>query len=92
MKNRKQFNKNIASFQIIQEKIVRTLGEIEACMMMALRVADLYIKKQATPGQITMTKAIASKLAHSASAIAREMMGGNGILIENRAIKHLMDA
>lgn len=39
-----------------------------------------------------MTKAMASKLAHQASLVAREVMGGNGILLENRAIKNLADA
>lgn len=40
---------------------------------------------------ITMTKAYSTKIALEAAMIARECMGGNGILIENKVIKMVMD-
>lgn len=43
VRNRNQFGKKVIQFQIIQEKLLRTIAEIESTMMLALRVASLYL-------------------------------------------------
>ena len=42
-------------------------------------------------GQASRAKAACTRLARENVALARECMGGNGILLENKAIKHMMD-
>lgn len=42
-------------------------------------------------GQVAMTKAHCSRVAREVCAVAREVMGGDGILIQNKTIKSLMD-
>ena len=55
------------------------------------RVSQLYEKGEATMGQIAMTKAHCTKEAREIIATSREILGGNGILLENKIIRHMMD-
>ena len=88
---RQQFGKPIAGYQLIQEKLVRALAQIESIMLLCHRVAYLYQRGHAQMGQIAMTKAQCSRVAREVCALAREIMGGNGILIENRAMVAMTD-
>lgn len=47
--------------------------------------------KELTMGQASRTKAVVSKNAREVCALARESMGGNGILLENHCMKQMMD-
>lgn len=46
---------------------------------------------KATMGQITMTKAWCTLRGREVVALARELLGGNGIVLENKVIKYFMD-
>ena len=56
-----------------------------------MQISRLYDKGQITIGRIAMAKAECTRNAREVSQLAREVMGGNGILLENQAIKALMD-
>jgi acyl-CoA oxidase len=88
---RKQFNKSLSSFQLIQEKLARIMGNIQAMIFMNKRGHELYISKQLSIGQAGLCKAWTTKLARETLLLAREMLGGNGILLENWVMKTLLD-
>ena len=89
--NRKQFGKPIAGFQIQQERLVRMQGEIQSCILLLIRISELYMRGKATMGQIAMTKAHVTRVARDVTRTAREMQGANGVLWENIALKHMID-
>lgn len=76
---------------MIQEKVVRTIAELQSLFLMSVKIVQLYQKGKASQGQITLAKGYASKIVTQAARVAREVMGGNGILIENYAMKAIMD-
>ena len=59
---------------------------------MVLQVSRLAQEKKATLGQIAAVKAWVSDKTREVARLGREMMGGDGILIENYCIKALTDA
>jgi acyl-CoA oxidase len=88
---RVQFGKPIAGFQLIQERLVRMLGEIESCITLLLRVSQEFQAGKATLGRIAMVKAHVSRVGRDVTRTAREIQGANGILWENQALKHMID-
>ena len=88
---RKQFGKQIASFQIIQEKLQRCVGDVQGMIQMIYRVSVLYQRGKASMGQIALTKAYCTRVARQVCQICREVEGGNGILLENHVMKQLLD-
>lgn len=88
---RKQFGRPIASFQLIQERLSRMLANVESSTLLCVHLLKLLDQGQLTMGQASRAKAHCSKAARETIALARECMGGNGILLENRVIKSMMD-
>jgi len=60
-------------------------------IFLCYRVSALYEKGRASMGLIAMTKAHVSRLAREVAAECRELMGGNGMLIENFTIVPMLD-
>jgi len=56
-----------------------------------MQISRLYDKGNVTIGRIAMTKAECTRNAREVCQLAREAMGGNGILLDNQAIKALTD-
>lgn len=67
------------------------MGNIQASLALAVRVTNLYEQGKATMGQITMTKAWCSLRGRETVALARELCGGNGIILENKVMKFFCD-
>lgn len=67
------------------------LATVEGMMGLCTRVSQLIDQDKTTIGQLSRTKAICSKLGREVVATAREILGGNGILLENHVIKAMMD-
>jgi glutaryl-CoA dehydrogenase len=90
-KQRKQFGRPLCSFQIVQDRLVKMLAEVTAMQLYCMQIARL-----ATDGRLTDTIAGLAKLnntrkARQVIADARDMLGGNGILLENHVIRHMSD-
>lgn len=90
-KERHQFGKPLAGFQMIQEKLVAMLCEVTAMQLYCLRLGRLMEE-----GRFTDTIAALAKLNNTVKArdvcrTAREILGGNGILLENHIVRHLAD-
>lgn len=88
---RKQFGKVLTSFQITQEKLARILADTQAGLYMCKRATDLLQKGKLTIGKVGIVKAWCSLRMREVLRVARELMGGNGILEENWVMKGLID-
>ena len=88
---REQFGKPIAAFQLVQEKLVRMVGQISQAQLLSIRLGRLKDDGAATAGMTAFAKANNAALARSTAATAREILGGNGILNEFEVMRHLCD-
>src|SRR6056297_629975 len=88
-KEREQFDKPIAAFQLTQQKLVDMSLELDKGMLLALQLGRLKDAGKITPEQISVGKL---NNAREALAIAREcrsILGGNGITLEYPIIRHM---
>lgn len=89
--SRTQFNKKLTSFQLIQEKLVRIMGNVQAALHLAGKLTELKEKDEATMGKLALNKAWITLRVREAAALGREMLGGNGIILDNYAMKAFCD-
>jgi glutaryl-CoA dehydrogenase len=90
-KNREQFGKPIASFQLIQQKLVEMATEVTLMQLMGFQLANLIAQGAFTEGMASMAKYNNARKARQVALLARETMGGNGLLIENHVARLLTD-
>ncbi len=88
---RAQFGKPLASFQLVQDKLSRMLTELTAMKLLCLRVSQLAEAGRVTPGMASLAKMNNAAKARRIIADARDIMGGNGILLENHVARHQAD-
>lgn len=88
---RKQFGRPIASFQMVQQKLVQMLGEVTAMQLIAWRAANLIETGKLTDAMSSLAKQTCAARARQVVALGREILGGNGILLENHAARHFAD-
>ena len=88
-KERKQFDKPIGSFQLIQKKLVDMLIEIVKSELICLRISELMNKNKAKPEQISLAKKNNVKTARFCAKTAREILGANGISLDYSPIRHI---
>ena len=91
-KQRKQFGKPIAGFQLIQQKLVEMATEVTGMQLMCFQLAQLIAADQLTEGIASMAKYNNARKARYVTQLARETLGGNGILIENHIARLMTDA
>jgi alkylation response protein AidB-like acyl-CoA dehydrogenase len=91
VKSRKQFGKEIARFQLVQEMIADMATEIDAARLLCYRAQQL-LSRQRCDAEVSMAKAYATEMAVRVSSMAIQCMGANGLAIENRAERCLRDA
>jgi glutaryl-CoA dehydrogenase len=88
---RKQFGKPLVSFQIVQEKLVRMLAEITAMQLYCVRIGRLDETDDMSDTVASLAKLNNTVKAREVLAEARNLLGGNGILLENHVIRHMAD-
>jgi glutaryl-CoA dehydrogenase len=88
---RRQFGKPLVSFQIVQEKLVRMLCEITAMQLYCVRIGRLDETDDLSDTIASLAKLNNTTKAREVLAEARNLLGGNGILLENHVIRHLAD-
>jgi glutaryl-CoA dehydrogenase len=89
---RVQFGQPIASFQLIQDHLVSILGRLTASIAMAVRVAQLQDADHFRDDQAALAKRECTIALREAVARAREVLGGNGVLLENKITRFFNDA
>jgi glutaryl-CoA dehydrogenase len=90
--NREQFGKPIASFQLIQQKLVEMATEVTLMQQLCMSLTRNLEKGQMSEGMVSMAKYNNAKKARYVTQLAREVMGGNGILIDNHVARLWTDA
>ncbi|CAA9458513.1 MAG: Glutaryl-CoA dehydrogenase [uncultured Rubrobacteraceae bacterium] len=87
-KNRIQFGKPIASFQLTQQKLVNMMLEINKGTMVALHIGRMKDEGQARPEHISFGKLNNVREAIEIAREARTILGGNGVTLEYPVIRH----
>lgn len=90
-KTRIQFDKPIASFQLVQAKLVEMFKDITLGQLLALHVGRLKDKGEADPAHISMAKMnnVSNALKHA--RVARDILGGSGVTYEYQCGRHMLN-
>jgi glutaryl-CoA dehydrogenase len=88
---RRQFGNTLASYQLVQDKLSRMAAEITAMQLLCLRVSALQEDGRLTPAMASLAKMNHAAKARAVVADARDILGGNGILLENHVARHHAD-
>lgn len=91
-RERKQFGKPIASFQLIQNHLVEMLTNLTAMQTMVARLSELQDQHELTDEHASLAKVFCSLRTRDIVSRAREVMGGNGILLEYDVARFVADA
>ncbi len=90
-KERSQFGKPIASFQLQQKKLAEMITEITKAQLLVWRLGVLMNEGTATPAQVSMAKRNSCEIALEIAREARQMHGGMGITGEYSIMRHMMN-
>jgi glutaryl-CoA dehydrogenase len=90
-KQRVQFGKPIAAFQLQQKKLAEMITEITKGQLLVWRLATLKNENRATAAQISMAKRNSVEVAINIAREARQMLGGMGITGEYPIMRHMMN-
>jgi glutaryl-CoA dehydrogenase len=88
---RRQFGESLASFQIIQQRLVSMLADLTAMQLYCLQIGRLAEAGRLTPTVAGLAKMHNTRKARAIAADARDMLGGNGILLDHQVIRHMVD-
>jgi glutaryl-CoA dehydrogenase len=85
------FDKSIASYQLVQERLVNMVVEITKAQLLSYHLGRLIDKGSARHVQISLAKMNNIREAMKIARMARDMLGGRGILADHDVIRHLCD-
>ena len=88
-KERKQFSKPIAGYQLTQAKLAEMLTKITEAQLMVYRLGQLKDQGKMSFQQVSMAKRNNCAIARDIAKISREILGGNGITIDYSPIRHM---
>jgi len=89
---RERFGRAIGGFQLVQDQLVRMLGNVTASLSMVTRLSQLQDAGTMTDEQASLAKAFCTVKARETVGLARELLGGNGILLEHDVGRFVADA
>lgn len=89
---RTQFGRPIAGFQLVQNMLVKMLGNVTAMIGLALRASELQDRLGPRDELSALAKQFCAARCRETVALARESMGGNGILLEYHVARLFADA
>jgi len=90
-KQREQFGKPLAAFQLVQDRLVRMLADVTAMQLYCMQLARLEDAGRLTDTIAGLAKLHNTRKARGVIADARDLLGGNGVLLENHVIRHMGD-
>ncbi len=91
-KERVQFGKPIVKHQLIQDLLVKSIGDITASIALCTRVSQMLDDDEQRDEHSALAKAFATSRMRETVARCRELMGGNGIVIEYDVARFFADA
>ncbi|HEU4494109.1 MAG TPA: acyl-CoA dehydrogenase family protein [Rubrobacteraceae bacterium] len=90
-REREQFGQPIASFQLVQQKLVAMVSEISLGQLLSIHMGRLKDAGQLDAPTVSMFKMNNVAKARNIAALARDVLGGNGILLDYRVMEHMAD-
>ncbi|MFJ8159098.1 acyl-CoA dehydrogenase family protein [Streptomyces sp. NPDC094468] len=90
-KERKQFGMPLASFQLIQYRLARMLADITDMVCMNVRLAQLMDEGKYSMPRVSLAKMHYTERARAILSDARDMLGGNGIVLDYHVARHTCD-
>ena len=90
-REREQFGRPIAGFQMVQEKLVWMVQEITKAQLLALRLTRMMEAGEVRPAQISLAKRNNVWMARECARLAREILGAVGIIDRYSVIRHFMN-
>jgi glutaryl-CoA dehydrogenase len=90
-KRRMQFGKPLCAFQIVQDGLVKTLADVTGMQLYCMQLARLEEAGRLLDTIAGLAKLNNTRKARAVIAEARDLLGGNGILLENHVIRHMGD-
>jgi glutaryl-CoA dehydrogenase len=88
---RHQFGKPLVSFQLVQDKLVKMLAEVSSMQLYCLRLGRLIEEGRLTDTIAALAKMNNTRRARQVIADARDLLGGNGILLDHHVMRHMAD-
>ncbi len=89
---RQQFGRPIAGFQLVQDLLVRMLSNVTASACLCVRLSQLQDQGQAKDHHSALAKAFCTVRMRETVGYARELLGGNGILLDHQVGRFVADA
>lgn len=88
---RQQFNKPLASFQLIQKDLAEMYTELVKAQCLNLQIGRLKEQKRETPTMISLAKGNSCREALKITRKCRNLLGANGISLEYHVIRHMLN-
>lgn len=90
-KQREQFSKPIGAHQLVQERLTWMVSELTSMQLHVKHVTELDAAGSLSGPQASMAKYHNTRKARQIALVARDMLGGNGILLQNKVARHMAD-
>jgi glutaryl-CoA dehydrogenase len=90
-RKREVFDKPIGAYQLVQDRLVRMVVEITKAQLLTHHLGRLLDREEAQPAQISLAKLNNVREAMQIARMARDILGGRGILADHHVIRHLCD-
>jgi glutaryl-CoA dehydrogenase len=90
-RSRIQFDQPLASFQIVQHKLATMLANVTSMQVLCYRLAQLQEHGKLTDAMASLARMHNARLAREVVDTARELLGGNGLLLEYHLARHYAD-
>lgn len=88
---REQFGKKLGQFQQVQERLTWMVSELTSMQLHVRQAAERDMAGLLTGPQASMAKYHNTRKARAIAQTARDMLGGNGILLQNKVARHMAD-
>jgi glutaryl-CoA dehydrogenase len=88
---REQFGRPIGSFQLVQGQLASMLAEVTSLQLYCFRMAELQEEGRWTGPMASLAKMHCARKARQICLDARDVLGGNGLLLERHVARHLLD-
>jgi glutaryl-CoA dehydrogenase len=90
-KDRVQFSRPIAGYQLVQRKLVDMVQEITKAQLLCWRLGRLKESNKITPAQISLAKRNCVAMARDCARDARDILGANGVTDEYQCGRHMLN-
>lgn len=91
VKTREQFGRPLAANQLVQSRLAGMISKVTCMQLTCLQLSRLVQSGEMTEGQASMAKMQNGRLAREVLAEARDLLGGNGLLLEYHVGRHFVD-